>query len=96
VIVDCHTHVGNAQHYSAAFRADLVRSWAEVQMGDQELEAHWQAMAGVDKAIVLAFDARASGIMVPNDYVACYVRSIRKSLSASPASTRPGPTRLPG
>lgn len=44
-------------------------------MGDQELEAHWQAMAAVDKAIVLAFDAPASGIMVPNDYVARYVRS---------------------
>jgi len=75
VIVDCHTHIGNAEHYSEAFRADLARSWAEVQMGDQELEAHWQAMAGVDKAIVLAFDAPASGIMVPNDYVAGYVRS---------------------
>ena len=76
MIVDCHTHVGNAGHYSAAFRADLARSWAEVQMGDQQdLEAHWQAMAAVDKAIVLAFDAPASGIMVPNDYVAGYVRS---------------------
>ena len=55
-----------------AFHADLARSWAEVQIGE-DLEAHWQAMAAVDKAIVLAFDAPASGIMVPNDYVAGYV-----------------------
>ena len=41
--------------------------------GNQDLEDHWQAMAAVDKAIVLAFDAPASGIMVPNDYVAGYV-----------------------
>ena len=70
MIVDCHTHVGTAEHYSAGFRADLARSWSEVQLGSQELEDHWRAMAPVDKAIVLAFDAPASGIMVPNDYVA--------------------------
>jgi uncharacterized protein len=73
MIVDCHTHVGTAGHYSPGFRADLARSWSEVQIGDQELEDHWRAMAPVDKAIVLAFDAPASGINVPNDYVAEYV-----------------------
>jgi predicted TIM-barrel fold metal-dependent hydrolase len=75
MIVDCHTHVGTAGHYSPGFRAGLARSWSEVQIGHQELEDHWRAMAPVDRAIVLAFDAPASGINVPNDYVAEYVAS---------------------
>jgi uncharacterized protein len=89
MIVDCHTHVGNAGHYSADFRADLARSWSEVQMGGQELEDHWQAMAPVDKAIVLAFDAPASGITVPNDYVADYVKTHPEKLIGF-ASVDPG------
>lgn len=39
-----------------------------------ELADHWAAMAGVEKAIVLAFAARRVGYTVPNDYVAGYVR----------------------
>jgi predicted TIM-barrel fold metal-dependent hydrolase len=75
VIVDCHTHIGAAEHYSAQFATDLSRCWPEVQMTENaDPGRHWQAMQQVDRAIVLAFDAPAAGIMVPNEYVADYVR----------------------
>jgi len=44
-------------------------------MAGRELEEHWRAMQAVDRAIVLAFDAPTAGIMVPNEYVADYVRT---------------------
>jgi hypothetical protein len=38
------------------------------------LDEHYAgALAGVDRAVVLAFDAPAAGFVVPNDYVASYV-----------------------
>ena len=74
MIVDCHTHVGAAEHYSAGFTADLARCWPEVEMiGHAAPDQHWQAMHQVDRVIVLAFDAPAAGIVVPNEYVADYV-----------------------
>jgi uncharacterized protein len=75
VIVDCHTHVGAAEHYSAEFTGDLGRCWPEVRLtAHSEPDRHWQAMRQVDRAIVLAFDAPAAGVVVPNEYVADYVR----------------------
>ena len=38
-----------------------------------DLDAHWAAMAPVDRAIVLGFRARHVGVLVPNEYVADYV-----------------------
>jgi predicted TIM-barrel fold metal-dependent hydrolase len=73
VIVDCHTHVGSAEHFTPQFTDDLARSWSEVHMIGT-LEDHWQAMEAVDRAVVLAFDAPAAGIVVPNEYVADYTR----------------------
>jgi imidazolonepropionase-like amidohydrolase len=70
VLVDSHTHVGAAEHYSPEFRADLTRSWPEMRTAGWDLESHRQAMERVDRAIVLAFDAPAAGLVVPNEYVA--------------------------
>lgn len=75
MIVDCHTHVGEIQHYGEEFASDLQKSWGEVEWKASSLEDHWQAMGSVDRAIVLAFDAPATGFVVPNEYVSDYVRA---------------------
>lgn len=80
MIVDTHTHVGAPGHYSPQFRADLARSWSETEMAGWDLESHRQAMDTVDRAIVLAFDAPAAGMVVPNEYVAEYVRTQPRKL----------------
>ena len=73
MLIDCHTHIGQAgKHVGGAIMADLMRSWGE-PLWDVTLEGHWAAMAKVDKAIVLAFNAPRIGVVVPNDYVADYV-----------------------
>jgi uncharacterized protein len=73
-IVDCHTHVGLAgTHVGGAFLADLVAAWGK-PLWDVRLDDHAAAVEGVAKAIVLAFDAPAIGLEVPNEYVADYVR----------------------
>jgi predicted TIM-barrel fold metal-dependent hydrolase len=71
--VDCHTHVGEAHHFSDAFASDLRRAWGEVPWTGITLDEHWRYVAGLDRAVVLAFDAPACGFVVPNDYVADYV-----------------------
>jgi predicted TIM-barrel fold metal-dependent hydrolase len=72
-MVDCHTHVGERRHFSDAFVADMVRAWGPAANPARSLEQHWEAVAGVEKAIVLAFAAPRIGFDVPNEYVAEYV-----------------------
>ena len=73
MIVDCHTHVGLAgQHVGGSIHEDLMRTWGR-PLWNVTLEEHWAAMQGVDRAIVLAFDAPRIGAVVPNEYVAEYV-----------------------
>jgi hypothetical protein len=75
-VIDCHTHIGEAKtHLGGAFLDDARRAWGpELRLG-VSLEEHWQAMAPVEAAIVLAFAAPAVGFNVPNEYVADYVRA---------------------
>ena len=74
MIVDVHTHVWEPAHIADSFIQD-----ARITAGNPaleiavDLEAHWAAMAPVDKAIVLGFRARHVGVLVPNEYVAEYV-----------------------
>lgn len=76
MIVDCHTHVGEPEHLSHQFVAD-----ARIASGNPEQELavklpdHWAAMKPVDRAIVLGFRARHVGYVIPNEYVADYVKS---------------------
>ncbi len=72
-MIDCHTHVGERRHFSGAFIDDMVRAWGPQANPARSLEEHWEAVAPVDKAIVLAFAAPRIGFDVPNDYVADYV-----------------------
>jgi predicted TIM-barrel fold metal-dependent hydrolase len=74
VIVDIHTHVGEYPgHISEAFAEQARGAWADVQLGGTLDEHYAGALDGVDRAVVLAFNAPASGFVVPNDYVASYV-----------------------
>jgi predicted TIM-barrel fold metal-dependent hydrolase len=73
LIVDCHTHVGAAEHFSGEFVADSQRAWGPAGDPSRTLAQHWDAVAGVDRAIVLAFAGPRIGFDVPNEYVAAYV-----------------------
>jgi hypothetical protein len=95
VIVDCHTHVGDERHYAGAFMRDAARAWGAGYTPARTLEQHWEAVADVDHAIVLAFAAPAVGFEVPNDYVAEYVAAHPEKLTgfASVDPGRPGSVR---
>lgn len=75
MIVDCHTHVGDRTHIKEQFVSD-----ARAAAGNPKLELvvdlqqHWQAMQHVDRAIVLGFRAHHVGYVIPNEYVANYVK----------------------
>ena len=73
MIVDCHTHIGHRGHFGGAFMDDAARAWGDDYSPARTLDQHWEAIAEVDRAIVLAFAAPAVGFDVPNEYVAEYV-----------------------
>ena len=74
MIVDIHTHVGKVpEHIEERFIRQAGEAWADVRLGGTLDEHHEGALDGVDRAVVLAFNAPAAGFVVPNDYVADYV-----------------------
>jgi predicted TIM-barrel fold metal-dependent hydrolase len=74
VIVDIHTHVGTVpEHIQERFVEQAREAWVDVRLGGTLDEHYAGALDGVDRAVVLAFDAPAAGFVVPNDYVAEYV-----------------------
>ena len=74
MIVDVHTHVGEyPAHISEKFASEARAAWPDVTLGGSLDDHYRDALAGVDRAIVLAFNAPAAGFVVPNDYVASYV-----------------------
>ena len=76
MLVDCHTHVGDHSHLSKDFNNDLrYVSGDPKQNFAVSLDAHWEAMKTVDRAIVLGFRAHHVGYVVPNEYVSSYVRA---------------------
>ena len=74
MIVDIHTHVGEYPgHIEERFVAQAREAWPDVKLGGTLDEHYAGALDGVDRAVVLAFNAPAAGFVVPNDYVAEYV-----------------------
>ena len=74
MIVDVHTHVGTVpEHIDERFAGQAREAWADVRLGGTLDEHYAGALDGVDRAVVLAFDAPTAGFVVPNDYVAEYV-----------------------
>jgi uncharacterized protein len=81
VITDVHTHVGEyLVHISEKFAGEARAAWPEAPLGTT-LDDHFaRALDGVDRAVVLAFNAPPAGFVVPNDYVASYVARDPKRL----------------
>ncbi len=74
MIIDVHTHVGEyLVHISEKFATEARAAWPEVPLGGSLDDHYRDALAEVDRAVVLAFNAPAAGFVVPNDYVAAYV-----------------------
>ncbi len=79
MIVDIHTHVWECPcHIGEQFQHDArAVGGGEIAV---DLDKHWQAMQPVDRAIVLGFRARHVGVLVPNEYVADYVKQHSEKL----------------
>ncbi|WP_308639570.1 amidohydrolase family protein [Paenibacillus silvisoli] len=73
MIFDCHTHVFGPGHVGGSFLADAKRAWGEQYELIATPEQHWETVKQFDGAIVLAFNCPATGVVVPNEYVADYV-----------------------
>lgn len=91
---DCHTHLFGPGQFGGATLAAAKRAWG----ADQEMLAtpqmHEEMFSRLDGAIVLAFDAPATGLAVPNEYVAEYVAANTGKLFGF-ASVDPNRTKAP-
>ena len=90
MIVDCHTHLmWYPDHLSERFAqealaaklvkirhagGDIHAAELDLHSYDARPEDHWAAVKETDRTIVFGLQARASGIWVPNEIVADYVR----------------------
>lgn len=74
MIFDCHTHLFGPGHAGGSFLADAKRSWGAHFELHVTPEQHWEQFKHLDGAIVLAFNCPATGVVVPDEYVADYVR----------------------
>jgi predicted TIM-barrel fold metal-dependent hydrolase len=90
MIVDCHTHLMwypdhvSEQYAQEALASKLVKlkySGGEAYAANLDLhsydakpDVHWKASEPADKVVVFGLQAKASGIWVPNELIADYVR----------------------
>jgi uncharacterized protein len=73
LIVDCHTHIWHAEHWSEEMNreATIARGApAHIHITEEE---HWAAMQPADRAVVFGFRCSHLGLVVPNEFVAAYV-----------------------
>jgi uncharacterized protein len=77
---DVHTHVWLREHLSDEFFVDLLRAWPEARDIDAGYEAHAEHAVDAGRSVVLAFDAEYAGFMVPDEFVAAYVRRDERRL----------------
>ncbi|ANE45815.1 hypothetical protein SY83_05325 [Paenibacillus swuensis] len=70
---DCHTHIFGPNHVGGSFLSDAKRAWGEGYELLRTPEEHWNDYKHSDGAIVLAFNCPATGVIVPDAYVAEYV-----------------------
>jgi hypothetical protein len=71
---DVHTHLWAPEHMSSEFRADLVRVWGSDAEVVADYDTHSAHADGAERSVVLAFDAEHAGLVVPDEFVAEYVR----------------------
>jgi len=62
------------------FANDLRRVWSPIASTTASINEHWVEAEKVDRTIVVAFAAPASGLNVPNEYVADYVKKHEEKL----------------
>ena len=69
-----HTHLGEYPgHIKERFARDALAAWPNMQLGTT-LDAHYEATEACDRVVALGFCAPSAGWVVPNDYVADYVK----------------------
>lgn len=73
MIFDGHTHLFGPGQVGGGFLADSQRAWGQDYKLETTPEAHWAVYRETAGAIVLAFNCPASGVVVPNEYVADYI-----------------------
>lgn len=74
MIIDCHTHIWHSDHWSDELTREAFRARSQAIDIGVTPEAHWHAMEPVDKAVVFGLRAQHVGLLVPNDFIAEYVR----------------------
>src|SRR5262249_24089546 len=81
MIIDIHTHLGEYPgHIMESFAQEARAAWGpDFPLGIKR-EDHYAAAQTVDKVVALGFCAPAAGWVVPNDYVAAYVKRDPKRL----------------
>lgn len=73
--IDLHTHLGEyPEHIGERFAAEARAAWGDDLRLGRTPDEHYEATRGCDRVVALGFAARASDWVVPNDYVADYVR----------------------
>jgi predicted TIM-barrel fold metal-dependent hydrolase len=77
VIVDCHTHYWRAEHLQPPWTSQLSRIALDGGADPLEitLDSYRDGIRGAQRSIVFGLQARAAGIMVPNDAVAAFVET---------------------
>ncbi len=73
MIVDCHTHLWKAAHWSEEIAREASIARGAPAQTDIAENDHWQAMAAVDYAVVFGFRSVHLGWLVPNKLIADYV-----------------------
>lgn len=76
-MIDCHTHLWRiGEHVGPFLPEEARRAWGmRPEQMDVSPERHRAAIRGVSGAIVLGFQAAYMEVVVPNDYIADYVRT---------------------
>ncbi|MFC5703879.1 amidohydrolase family protein [Cohnella faecalis] len=74
-IFDCHTHLFGPGMVKGPTDAAIKRAWGSSMNIEATPEQHRVHMEGYSGAIVLAMAAHATGLVVPNEYVAEYCAS---------------------
>lgn len=72
-MIDCHTHLWKAEDWSEEMEREATIARGAPAMIEISEEEHWEAMKGVDRAIVFGFHAKHLGLVVPNERVRSYV-----------------------
>jgi len=76
MIIDIHTHLFLPEHFIGdTFLNEVVRGGGHKEGFIADYKKHFENdLAQVDKAVVFGLNAKASGVVVPNEYIAEYVK----------------------